>query len=372
MTDTFNTNPNKKITKKKREQGARQYSARNEQDKKKDLSDILYGLSHSSQNKPSHIPMQEEAKQSLIPEGKIEENLTDYTAFLPDAGEKKKLRKEKSIADILFNGLTASPLNPNDVIKHTPNFNPAAQEKQKENEENENINWEKIFTTPEKETQKEQPSQENHNPTPKPSHKPYTFNGYHITPKWKGAPKFNMAKERENVILDDMPGRFEIKTDPKLAKVKNDIWYEDLYHSDTLGKKTVQMHDMHIREAARAYSIDPDLIRAVMFAENARGYKGGMNKLADDIGLSTTKLPMNINASMWHTLIGASKKDISKPKYNIYTSAKLLSEIQSRIENPTVAKVGSIWNYMGRENTNEFGHYIERVYKQKKWKGADK
>ena len=37
------------------------------------------------------------------------------------------------------------------------------------------------------------------------------------------------------------------------------------------------------------------------------------------------------------------------------------------MENPTAGKIASIWNVIGRENTNEFGNDVDIIYNQKSW-----
>lgn len=48
-----------------------------------------------------------------------------------------------------------------------------------------------------------------------------------------------------------------------------------------------------------------------------------------------------------------------------YCFIKNVRRITDRIRNPTPEKVGSIWNYMGREKTSEFVFTIKRGRPQK-------
>ena len=56
---------------------------------------------------------------------------------------------------------------------------------------------------------------------------------------------------------------------------------------------------------------------------------------------------------------------------NIEAATILLRRISDRIDRPDAAKIGSIWQYTGREKTNEFGEYIGKIYKEKPWKIID-
>jgi hypothetical protein len=58
-------------------------------------------------------------------------------------------------------------------------------------------------------------------------------------------------------------------------------------------------------------------------------------------------------------------EDLYDPNSNVEAATVLLKRIVDRVEKPTPEKIGSIWNYVGREKTNEFGEYIGEVYKKK-------
>lgn len=117
---------------------------------------------------------------------------------------------------------------------------------------------------------------------------------------------------------------------------------------------------------AKKRGVDPDLIRSVMWAENARGHYGGLNQVLDTIGLSRTKLPMNIRPH-FSRLIGARPEDMSKPEVNIEASAELLRRVRDRIDRPTPAKIGTIWNLTGENTVSDFGAAIARIYRARPW-----
>jgi hypothetical protein len=129
----------------------------------------------------------------------------------------------------------------------------------------------------------------------------------------------------------------------------------------------VYENNTDIEAAAKKYNIKPDLIRAVMWTEGALGHKGGFNYLADKLRLSGSSLPMNIQQEKWARLIGEKPAELYDPKKNIEAGAALLAQISQRIPEPTPEKIGSIWNYSGRENVNDFGAYIGRIYDEKPW-----
>jgi hypothetical protein len=80
---------------------------------------------------------------------------------------------------------------------------------------------------------------------------------------------------------------------------------------------------------------------------------------------------MNIQKERWSSLVDKEPNDLYDPDHNVEAATILLRRISDRIEKPDAAKIGSIWQYTGRENTNEFGEYIGKVYREKPWRIAD-
>jgi hypothetical protein len=156
------------------------------------------------------------------------------------------------------------------------------------------------------------------------------------------------------------PARFNIEDNPE-ADPGPAFW-----EFPSLGESSVDRYDDTIERAAKRRGIDPDLIRSVMWAENARGHYGGLNQILDMIGSSRTKLPINIRP-YWAQLVDARAEDMTKPEINIEASAELLRRIRDRIDRPTPAKIGTIWNFTGEDVVSDFGAAIARIYSAKPW-----
>ena len=186
-------------------------------------------------------------------------------------------------------------------------------------------------------------------------------------------PVFNEPEDREKAIMNDTPALFEIERNfpIDLNKPILDEVLDNAYTFDSYGRDAVNKHDKPIMKHAQKHNLDPDLIRSVMFAENARGHKFGLNKWADNHKKSDSPLPMNVQKNRWSPLIGKHPDDLYDADNNIEAATILLKRISNRVNKPTPAKVGSIWHYTGREKTNEFGEYIGRVYEEKPWRKID-
>lgn len=172
-------------------------------------------------------------------------------------------------------------------------------------------------------------------------------------------PVINLEADRIQVILDDRPALFEIADNPNADGRSKDNesleagLFAVLRHADTIE-----------REAARQ-GVDPDLVKAIVYMENAHDATG--QRLADFFGRSTSVLPMNIQPETWAGL-GAGPIDFHDPEMNIRAGVTLIRRIIDRVDDPTTAKVASIWNFTGRELVNDFGARAQAVYDNAQWR----
>lgn len=173
----------------------------------------------------------------------------------------------------------------------------------------------------------------------------------------------------EEAIKKNIPMRFEIEGNQE-KNFGSQLW-DDIRSFDSYKKNAVLEHNDKILKYSQKHKLDPDIVRSVMYAENARGHKVILNKGADLIGKSESPLPMNIQKNRWASLIDKKPEDLYDPDVNIEAATLLLRRISDRIKRPTAEKVGSIWNSLSLRKTNEFGEYIGKVYKEKPWKKID-
>lgn len=171
--------------------------------------------------------------------------------------------------------------------------------------------------------------------------------------------RLTLPGEREKSIRNDTPATFEYRTNEEADAGKD--WWEK--HS--IGRKAYEEHGAKIDAMAEKHGVDPDLMQAIMYMENSRGHKFGFNKLFDQLGISSSQEPMNIKPSLWGELIG--KDDLSDASDNIEAATILVKRISERLDDPTPEAVGSIWNYIGRETSNDLGAVVDRVYRDKPW-----
>ena len=132
------------------------------------------------------------------------------------------------------------------------------------------------------------------------------------------------------------------------------------------GSIAVNKYNDVVDKYANQYSIDPDLVKAIMFAENACGYYYGANKLADYLGFSKSQLPMNIRGNIWSDFQG-KHYDTNVPEQNIELGTRLIKQIYDSIEDPTPEKVTTIWNSAAKDKISSFGYRGGTAYRTKPW-----
>lgn len=173
-------------------------------------------------------------------------------------------------------------------------------------------------------------------------------------------PVLNDEAERVRAIIENAPARFEI-TENRDADPNYGAWRS----SNALGLIAVRCYRSTIEREARAQGVDPDLVKAIMYVENAQSLDSQVDE-GLGFGLSESLLPMNIRPDPWAATEDAPA-DMSDPPTNIRIAVTLIRRIVDRIDDPTPAEVASIWNFTGRERVNDFGARVQDVYERKPW-----
>lgn len=173
-------------------------------------------------------------------------------------------------------------------------------------------------------------------------------------------PLLTSRAEREKAILDDSPGRFAITDSPELTGAAP-LWRKPEY-----GRSMVERYGPLIDQEAGKQGVDPDLVRAIMYFENADGHKYGFDVLADYTGLSRSQRPMSIRSDIWQGL-GLPPGHARDPAVNIAASVRLIRRITDRLERPTPEKIGTLWNSLSQDRVSDRGARIGRVFRERLW-----
>jgi hypothetical protein len=181
------------------------------------------------------------------------------------------------------------------------------------------------------------------------------------TPPAPQRPIVNKSADRIRSILNDEAARFEIADNP------DEDGAEPLWRIHNKGAKAVKDYGAIVEREAARIGVDPDLVKAVLYYENADGHNLILNDLGDWLGPSGTVMPMNINPKIWGGLGIPTREDARNPERNIQAGTLLLKRITDRLDDPTPAKIGAIWNGVGHEKVNHRGARIGRIYRERSW-----
>lgn len=170
------------------------------------------------------------------------------------------------------------------------------------------------------------------------------------------APLLHREADRRKSIIDNAPGRIIVREDP--SRRGQAPWHA--VHA--AGQAAVEQFDGVIVREARRAGIDPDIVRAIMYVENAQGWYG---KALEGL-VSKSILPMNIRYDVWGRL-GFSERDFYDATINVRAGTMLLRRILDRVEDPTLSKVATLYNSLAKDSVTEFGARVAEVYRLKPW-----
>jgi soluble lytic murein transglycosylase-like protein len=176
------------------------------------------------------------------------------------------------------------------------------------------------------------------------------------------APLVEKEADRRVAILRNDPATFYVAENPE---AKPDVWRG----WPGLGSHVVQKYDGTIEDSAKKANIDPNLLRSVIWQENAKGIYDLPAEALEALGgpgLHKTLRPGNINPELWSGL-GIDREGAKDPVKNIEASARLLAGIQQRVFSPTPAKIAELYNGLGRDIVSQYGATVENNMKVKPW-----
>jgi hypothetical protein len=155
------------------------------------------------------------------------------------------------------------------------------------------------------------------------------------------------AKDRKNAILNDTPDTKFYFESQKFSDIPNyqNRSVENPYQRNDWGAQEVRKYSGLINAAAARYSIDPDVVKAIIYTEVSRGFYGFA---AEKAGVAGTWFPGNINTD-WQKLIPGS--DVRKPADNIELTTKLISQIAKRLDDPSIENIYSLYNGLSHDRT---------------------
>ena len=165
-------------------------------------------------------------------------------------------------------------------------------------------------------------------------------------------PVLRKAKDRKESIINNTPAIFPIEPNPKAVGKKPIHELESQSDVDKWCGLIIQI--------SREYEIDSELIKAIMYMETTHGWYDAVNLFRRTI------LPMNIHYAYWRKL-GVTPAKLNVAHYNIEFGVILLSRIRDRIEDPTIAKIATLYNSLAAEKVSDYGARVASLYWEKPW-----
>lgn len=189
-------------------------------------------------------------------------------------------------------------------------------------------------------------------------------------------PILSNSQERKQSIIYNTPAIFNIEGYEQ--NTSNDVpWYQRHTQEEvTENSKTI---DSIIDKNIYTNTINHNrLIRAIIYIETTHGY---YDKIYDipviqDIvvkyyGNQKSFTPMNVNYDYWKELadkMGYTKEQVKIDKEtNITIGYELIKRIIDRIENPTIEKIGTLYNSLAKEKISSYGRILKYYYDNKSW-----
>ncbi|MDA4843980.1 hypothetical protein [Hoeflea poritis] len=188
-----------------------------------------------------------------------------------------------------------------------------------------------------------------------------------------------IEKEREDAILDNTDQKFQFQHQEidEIPEFKYGISENEVdinpfglpvklsLQANKGAGKFVREHAGVIEKAAKEFAVGTDLVKAVIYTEMARGWYDKLNPLG-----SPTVLPGNVDKT-WEALIPGS--DRHNRNDNIRITAKLLSEIEKRLDVPFPEDVYSLYNSMAHDRTyrnkelKSTPYFLKKVLEARAW-----
>lgn len=126
-------------------------------------------------------------------------------------------------------------------------------------------------------------------------------------------------------------------------------------------QEEVTRFDGWIQEATRKSSIDPDLVRAIIWLETTHGWYDRYVP-----GEIKSIRPMNVYVNYWSGL-GVSRQELQDPYTNIETGVRILEGLWKNVETPSIEKVATAYNNLAAEQVSSYGKTAAYYYQTKPW-----
>jgi RHS repeat-associated protein len=170
-------------------------------------------------------------------------------------------------------------------------------------------------------------------------------------------PILRTGEERRAAVLRGTPGVIRIAKNPGVSANPNPLFAISAMEEVTPNEK-------FIKAAALKHSLDPDVIRAVIWMETTHGYYDALTGVVRE---PKTIRPMNVHVEFWKDL-PVTRKSLADPAQNIDAGARILARISSLVEDPTPEKILTLYNNIRADKVSQYGKTAAEYLRTKPWK----
>ena len=178
------------------------------------------------------------------------------------------------------------------------------------------------------------------------------------------APIISDSAQRAKNIIENKPAIFNLEDNPK-ANIYYNKNLENPKYGGLVGRASIENNKDIIIKLSKEQNLDSNLVAAIFYMENSHGWYAGMGKIADDLNVSKSKFPGNIQP-MWNKLAG-EHGNVNNLEDNIKASITLIKRISERIENPTVERVATLYNSLAKEKVTNYGARVGEIFRTNPW-----
>jgi hypothetical protein len=125
----------------------------------------------------------------------------------------------------------------------------------------------------------------------------------------------------------------------------------------------VDRNEKYIVEMSKKYSVDANLIRAIIYMESTHGwYDAPLNIIHANKSIR----PMNVNTAYWGSAWG-SNDSLQDARSNIEGGTQLLKAILNAMPGADIAKIATVFNNTDAKKVSSYGARVKDIYKKKAW-----
>ncbi len=151
----------------------------------------------------------------------------------------------------------------------------------------------------------------------------------------------------------NLPARFRVRGN-SYAKSYAFPWYS------RASRQEVTILSPLIEDAALHYSIDEDMLKAVVWMETTHGWYDHWVKTPKTIR------PMNVYLDYWCGL-GVTRGDLCAPGTNIAVGTFILAQIKMRLDDPAPEKIATLYNQLGANQVSDYGATVVEYALLRPW-----